>query len=217
MFSDIKAAIFDMDGTIVDSMWVWRKIDFDYLSARNLSIPDDLKQDIEHLSFEDTAKYFKKRFNIQDSVETIMDEWNQMAYDEYAKRVELKSGAKEFIVSLKNAGIKVGLATSNCDLLLETTLKRFNIYHHFDTIVTTNQVSRSKAFPDIYLLAAEKLNVKPDDCIVFEDILAAINGAKAAGMKVVAVEDDHSIDDRHLIKKHADQYITEFHELNAVI
>lgn len=217
MFKDIKAAIFDMDGTIIDSMWVWRKIDLDYLSARNISIPKDLKENIEHLSFEDTAKYFKKRFNLNDSVETIMNEWNEMAYDEYLNRVEIKSGAKDFIASLKKSGIKVALATSNCNLLLETALKKFDIYHHFDTIVTTDEVSRSKAFPDVYLLAAERLNVIPNDCIVFEDILTAINGAKAAGMKVVAVEDDHSLEDRHLIKKHADKYIVEFDELKEAI
>lgn len=217
MFKDIKAVIFDMDGTIIDSMWVWRKIDLDYLSARNISIPRDLKEHIEHLSFEDTAKYFKKRFNLEDSVETIMNDWNNMAYHEYLNKVEIKSGAREFIKALKTAGIKVALATSNCNLLLETALKKFDIYKHFDTIVTTDEVSRSKAFPDVYLLAAERLNVNPEECVVFEDILPAINGAKAAGMKVVAVEDDHSLDDRHLIKQHADKYIVEFHELSKAI
>lgn len=213
MLKNIKAAIFDMDGTLVDSLWVWNKIDLEYLEKRNISLPKDLKSYIEHLSFLETAKYFKGRFNIEDSIEDIMSEWTSMAYDKYAKEVKLKPGASAYISFLKSLGIKIGLATSNSQELLEVTLKNNNIYEYFDIICRTDEVLHGKDFPDIYLLAAERLGVSPEQCIVFEDILPAIIGAKAAGMKVVGVHDVNSEADASKIKEYADHYILKYEEL----
>ena len=213
MLTNIKAAIFDMDGTLIDSMWVWKKIDLEYLKRRNISLPKDLRFYIEHLSFLETAKYFKERFNIEDSTEVIMAEWTSMAYDEYKNEVKLKPGASAYLALLKSLGIKIGLATSNSQELLEVTLKNNNIYEYFDVICRTDEVLRGKDFPDIYLLAATRLDVSPDQCIVFEDILPAIIGAKAAGMKVVGVHDPNSEEDASKIKEYADHYILKYEEL----
>ncbi|MFD3155528.1 HAD family hydrolase [Haloimpatiens sp. FM7330] len=216
MLKNIKAAIFDMDGTIIDSMWVWSKIDNDYLAKRNISVPKDLKDSIEHLTFEETAKYFKNKFNIQDDIKTIMNEWNEMAYDEYKNNVKLKPGVKKFLSLLKSLDIKIALATSNCTLLLETALKQTGIYDYFEIITTTDEVNKGKSSPDIYLLTANKLNVKPEECIVFEDILPAVQGAKAAGMKVVAVHDPFSEYQKNELIKNADKYLTTYEEFEAV-
>lgn len=213
MLNNIKAAIFDLDGTLIDSMWIWGKIDADFLLKRGLEVPFDLKDNIEHLSFIDTAKYFKERFNLIDDVHAIMDEWNNMAFDEYANNIRLKSGAKEYLSLLKTMGIKVALATSNSIELLEAVLKNNDIYEYFDVITTTNEVSRGKNFPDIYLLSAEKLGVSPEECIVFEDILPAVMGAKAAGMKVVGVNDEYSEHQRENILSAADYFIYKYEDL----
>lgn len=217
MFKNIKAAIFDLDGTLIDSMWVWSKIDIDYLSQRGIDFPSDLRKEIEHLSFEDTALHFKKRFLIGDSVEEIMSTWNNIAYKEYLENITIKPGAKEFLHSLKKSGIKIALATSNCYTLLEVALKRFELYEYFDVIVTTDEASRSKAFPDVYLLAAEKLNVTPENCVVFEDILQAVLSAKMAKMMVVAVEDSHSIDDKDEIRNIADIFIKDYLQFQTAV
>ena len=217
MLKDIKAAIFDMDGTLVDSMWVWHRIDVEYLEKRNISVPKDLKENIEHLSFMETAKYFKKRFNLEDTIEEIMDEWNHMAIKEYSSNVKLKSGAKEFLSLLKTNAVKIGLATSNCDMLLQVALKNNDILHYFDCITTTNEVSRGKNFPDVYLLCANKLNVDPKECVVFEDILPAVMGAKAAGMKVVGVHDIHSENQKEDIMNLADLFIFDYDELTKAV
>lgn len=217
MLNNIKAAIFDMDGTLVDSMWIWEKIDIDFLKERNLDFPSDLRESIEHLSFEGVAEYFKKRFQLSENIDTIMDIWNNMAFNHYKYDVKLKPGAKEYLSFLKSSGIKLALATSNSDILLEVTLKKNDIFHYFDTIVTTSEVSRGKNFPDIYLLAADRLKVSPKDCIVFEDILPAIMGAKAAGMTVVGVQDDYSNKDKQLIMENADHYINEYTELSQAV
>lgn len=213
MLNNIKAAIFDMDGTLIDSMWVWKKIDLDYLKNKNLECPKDLKSNIQHLSFEETARYFKKTFNLSESPEEIMDQWNNMALEEYKENVKLKAGAKRYLDILKSLGIKIALATSNCSLLLETALKANGIYDYFDVITRTDEVSRGKHHPDVYLLTAERLGVKPEECIVFEDILPAVMGAKAAGMTVIGIHDELAEDQEQDIKNNADKFIYAYSEL----
>ncbi len=213
MLNNIKAAIFDLDGTLVDSMMIWEKIDIDYLKERGHELPKDLKNDIIHLSFKQTATYFKNRFNIEDSVETILKHWHDMAFKYYSTNVKLKDGVKEFLDKLKSNNIKIGLATSNSNELLEVCLKANNIYDYFDSITTTGETEKGKDSPDVYLLAAKRLDTTPDKCVVFEDILPAIKSAKVAGMKVIAVKDEFSIDSKEDIINASDKYITSFFEL----
>jgi len=203
----IKGVIFDLDGTLIDSMHVWEKIDYDYLKKRGIAVPEDLRENIEKLSFRETAIYFKERFKIPDPIEDIMDEWNNMAFDEYANNINLKKGVREFLSLLKTKGIKIALATTNCHKLLEVVLKKNDIWHYFDAISTSDEVGKGKEHPDIFLRTAEKLGLKPEECVVFEDILPAIMSAKAAGMTVIGVYDAYSQCDREKIKKHADGYI----------
>lgn len=214
MLNNIKGVIFDLDGTLVDSMGVWAKIDVDYLNNLGHEVPNNLKEEITHLGFKEVAKYFKKRFNIADSEEEIMKTWHDMAYIEYKENIKLKTGAREFLKQLKESNIKIGLATSNSYPLLEVSLKSNDIFDLFDSITITGEVSRGKNFPDVYLLAAERLGLDPKDCAVFEDILPAVKGALSAGMKVFAVE-DHTVSDeeRTEIKKYAHEYIESFNDL----
>ncbi|QAA35030.1 HAD family hydrolase [Clostridium manihotivorum] len=210
MLQNIKAAIFDLDGTLIDSLWIWDKIDTDYLINKGLTKPDNLKEEIGHLSFEQTALYFKNKFNISDNIEDIMDEWHSMAVAHYREDVKLKPGAKDFLLRLKALNIKIGLATSNSQELLRAALEANGVYELFDSITTTDEVSRGKNFPDVYLLAADKLGITPNECVVFEDILVAVKGAKAAGMKVVGVYDESSKDDVEQVKSIANRYIESY-------
>jgi len=213
MLTDIKGTIFDLDGTLVDSMWVWSQIDVDYLKKKGYSMPDDLRNEISNLSFQQTAVYFKERFSLTDSIEEILYDWHNMAFNHYSNNVKLKLGVKDFLNYLKANKIKISLATSNSVPLLEACLKNNGIYDYFDSITTTDEVSRGKNCPDVYLLAANKLGVNPRDCLVFEDILPAIQGAKAANMKVIAVKDDECLDSKKELLKYADKYINSFTEL----
>lgn len=213
MLTNIKAAIFDLDGTLINSMSLWDQIDIDYLTSKNIPVPSDLNDEISHLSFNQVAVYFKERFKLEDSLDDIKNTWNNMAYNHYSSDITLKDGVVEFLDFLKKSNIKIGLATSNSTELLEASLKFNKIYDYFDAITITDEVSIGKHEPDVYLLAAKKLNVKPEECIVFEDILPAIKGAKKAGMKVIAVEDECSVLDKDDIIKNSDEFINDFRVL----
>lgn len=205
-----KAVLFDLDGTLVDSMWVWRDIDIDFLSAIGRELPDDLQKCIEGMSFTETAEYFKKRFDIKDDVEDIKSKWNKMAYDKYTSEVKLKKGAKEFLARLKADGILVGIASSNSMTLIEGALKAEGVFEYFDAITTACEAGAGKPAPDIYLLAAKKLDVEPEKCLVFEDIPMGIMAGNAAGMTTVAVEDDYSKGMRDEKIKLASYYIEDY-------
>jgi HAD superfamily hydrolase (TIGR01509 family) len=143
----------------------------------------------------------------------ILNDWHSMAFNYYAKNVKLKSGVQDFLNHLRSNKIKIALATSNSIPLLEVCLKNNGIYDYFESITTTDEVANGKNFPDVYLLAAKKLGLEPKDCLVFEDILPAIHGAKAANMKVVAVKDEECLDSREELLKYADAYIDSFLDL----
>ena len=208
-----KAAIFDLDGTLIDSMGIWKVIDEEYLKKYGFDVPENLQEEITHLTIIETAMYFKEKFNIKDDIETIINTWNEMAYHHYSNNIKLKEGVIEFFDYLKNNNIKIALATSNTKILLEATLKNNNIYHYFDSITISEEVGVSKANPDIYLLSAQRLGVEPKDCIVFEDIVQAVRGAKLANMTVYSIYDESSADQKEELMRISDKYINNYLEL----
>lgn len=213
MLKDKKAVIFDLDGTLVDSMWMWKAIDIEYLGKFGISLPSTLQKDIEGMSFSETAVYFKETFQIPDSLEEIKADWNKMAYDKYTKEVDFKKGAIKFLEICIQKGIKLGIATSNSRELVDATMEALGAKQYFDCIMTSCEVDKGKPAPDIYLAVAKKLGVQPDECLVFEDIEMGILAGKNAGMEVCAIEDDFSMDQMEIKKKLADYYIKDYTEV----
>nr|WP_294488958.1 HAD family phosphatase [uncultured Anaerosporobacter sp.] len=213
MLNNIKAVIFDLDGTLVDSMWMWREIDVEYLSQFDIEVPSDLQQAVEGMSFSETAQYFKERFNLPDPVEVIKMQWNKMAWDKYGNEVPLKKGVIEFLEELRSRGIKTGIATSNSKELVEHVLKSLNITEYFDSVRTSCEAKKGKPAPDIYLLVADDLQVDPKDCLVFEDLALGIMAGKGAGMRVCTVFDPYSEDDRDRKRELADYYIDTYFDI----
>lgn len=208
-----KAVIFDLDGSLVDSMWIWKQIDIDYLGRFGHSLPDTLQEELEGKSFRETAIYIKERFQIEDTIEKMMDDWNKMAWDKYMLEVPLKDGADRFLAECRKRGILLGIASSNSRELVENVLSALNIRDYFSFIMTGSEAERGKPAPDIYLEVAKKLNVNPKDCLVFEDIPAGIMAGKGAGMTVYAVDDIYSAHQEEKKRKLADGYIKSYHEL----
>jgi len=213
ILKDIEACIFDMDGTLVDSMWVWAAIDIEYLTRHGHPVPPEMKREIEGLSMREVAVYFKNRFNISDDIDTIISDWNNMAIEKYTNEVPIKPGLKEFLVYLKQNNIKIGLFTSNSLVLAEAGLKGCEIYEYFNTLTAGCEGIKGKPDPEGYLVTAEKLSVKPENCLVFEDLVKGILAGKNAGMKTCAVKDNYSeyqIDEKKAL---ADYYIEDYYEI----
>lgn len=213
MIDTIKAVIFDLDGTLVDSMWMWAGIDDKFLKARGIDCPSDLEKKVEGMSFTETATYFKNRFDLTETVEEIKEIWMEMAMEQYRHQVPLKPGAAEFLELLHARHIPMGIATSNGRELVEAVVKSLHIGQYFKVIATSCEVAAGKPAPDIYLKVAKELFAEPEDCLVFEDVPAGIMAGKRAGMKVCAVEDEFSKHMEAEKRSLSDYYIRDYYEL----
>ena len=212
---ELEAVIFDLDGSLVDSMWMWKKIDMEYLERFGISLPENLQQEIEGMSFVETAGYFKEHFQIPDSIEEIGETWNRMAWDKYMYEVPLKPGVMDFLHTCRSHRIKLGIASSNSSALIMNVLEAHHIRDFFDCIKSGTDVIKGKPAPDIYLHVAKELNVNPQNCLVFEDITQGILAGKSAGTKVCAVEDAYSSEQWEEKIRLADLYISSYDELTA--
>lgn len=213
MLENTKGIIFDLDGTMVDSMWMWRQIDIEFMASRNLEFTEQLQHDIEGMSFRETAEYFVRTYPITESTEDLMMIWIDMAKDKYAHDVPLKPGIENFLKEAKKLGIKMGIATSNARELLDVVAGKYRFYDYVDAVLTANEVTRGKPAPDVYLAVAGKLGIAPKDCLVFEDIPAGIRAGLAAGMRVCAVEDAYSAGLLDQKKTLAHYYITSYDQI----
>ena len=210
MLDGIEAVLFDLDGTLVDSLWVWHEIDIEYLGRFGLTLPAGLQEDIGGMSFTETALYVKERFQIPDCVEKIKEDWNQMAWEKYTHQVPLKKGVSDFLALCRERGIRLGIATSNSRELVENILKTHGLEGYFDCIVTGCEVNKGKPSPDVYLEAARRCGVSPHDCLVCEDIVPGILAGKSAVMRVCAEEDTYSVEQREEKQRLSDYYISDY-------
>ncbi len=209
---EYKAAIFDLDGTLAESNSVWEKLDRVILERRGLSCSDEFIRKLTAMTYEDAAEELKK-IGLEISTEKLMSELNELAIYEYSNNIQLKDGAMEYFDYLKAGGKKICLATASPAYLYEPVLKHNGIYDYFDSFTTTEEVGKSKDYPDVYLKAAEKADVLPEQCVVFEDVLKGIKSASAVGMIPIGVYDKYSENDMDKIKEYAAKYIFSFDEM----
>lgn len=207
LLSGKRAFLFDLDGTLVDSMWMWGAIDIEYLGKFGISCPKDLQKAIEGMSFTETAIYFKERFSLPDSLEQIKADWIAMSIEKYRTEVPLKPGVRRFLEEAEGKGIQMAICTSNGREMVDAVLGALKIRDFFTCVITGCEVAAGKPSPDIYLEAARRLSVKPEECAVFEDVPAGILAGKRAGMTVFAVEDDFSKGMEQEKRRLADGYI----------
>ena len=210
---NIEGAVFDLDGTLLDSSWVWEKVDEKFLGDRGFQVPDDYVDEISPLGAERAAVYTIERFGLNEDKDDIVREWIEMAKKEYATEIVCKPYAKEFLEELQKLNIKMAVATSSDRELFMKTLEREGILKYFQKIVTVDEVERGKGYPDIYEEAARRIKVNPHKCLVFEDILAGVTGASLGEFNVVAVFDEKSKHNWEKIKSISKYSINDYKEL----
>jgi HAD superfamily hydrolase (TIGR01509 family) len=208
----IKGAIFDLDGTLFDSMFIWDTIGEKYLSSIGYEPKENLNETFKTMSLYNAACYYKSEYGVTLSVDEIMDGVNRMVEKYYINEVQLKPGVYDFVKHLHNIGVKMCIATATDKYLVEAALERCGINECFSEIFTCTSVGHSKDEPDIYREALKHLSTPKDDTVVFEDAIYAIRTAKKDGFRVVAIY-DKSEENQAEVKSLFDYYVTDYTQI----
>lgn len=205
----IRGAVFDLDGTLLDSMFIWDTIGEDYLRSLGKEPRENLKETFKTFTLEQSAHYYREHYGVTLSVDAIIDGVNQMVENYYINVVPLKPGVADFLNKLDNYGVKMCIATVTNQHLVEAALSRLGVIEYFSGIFTCASVGHGKEEPHIYREALKHLQTVKAETIVFEDALYALKTAKADGFLTAAVYDSHE-DNQAELKAMADCYIENY-------
>ena len=205
----IKGAIFDFDGTLVDSMFIWDTFGEDYLRTLGKEPKENLTETFKTFTLEKAAEYYREHYGVELSVLEIVDGVNEMVAEIYKTRVTLKDGVREFLEALQSQGVKMCVATVTDKPIVEDVLEGLGIRDFFDGILTCAEVGYNKETPHIYRASLEVLGTKKEETVVFEDALHAFMTAKNDGFPVAAVYDKHEPRQMEM-RAAADYYISDF-------
>ena len=210
---DITAAIFDMDGTLIDSTDIWHEIDRKFFAKRGMEIPKDYAQHIVHLGLTQAAIYTKETYGFKESIQEIIDEWHNMSIDMYEHHVPLKEGALELLELFKKNNVKMAIATANDERLYRPCLERLGIENYFDYVADVNSAKEGKQSAKIYLDLAKQMNAKPENTLVLEDMPTCVKTAHKSGFVAIAVYDNASKDYDEQKRMDSHLFIKDFSEL----
>ena len=214
---EINAVIFDMDGTLIDSTGLWHEIDMLFFAKRGMELPKDYAQKIVHLGLRKAAELTRELYGVKETPDEIIHEWRQMALDMYHNDVELKPGAIALLETLKSNGLKLAIATANDAELYMPCIMRLGIGDYFDFIADVNSSKEGKNNAKIYLDLTEKMNSKPENTLVLEDMPTCIKTVYDAGFVTVAVADKASEKFDEDKKTNSHLFINNFQELINIL
>ena len=202
-------AIFDMDGTLVDSMGYWNQLSDEYLSRHGIpGLSPELKEESIALTMLGSAQLFIREFGLPFTPEQISAEINGLMEEHYRRDVPLKPGAADFLRRLQAAGVKMCIASSTAPYLIDICLNRLGVRDCFQFLLSCEEVGVGKNRPDVYLEAARRLGGTPKNTVIFEDILVASATAKKAGFTLGVIYDSNSEAEQAQLKALADHYFT---------
>ena len=209
----IKGAIFDLDGTILDSMFIWSEIGYKFLEKKNIHLPAGADEQFTTMSLMEAAEYYIKHFDNTATIEGIVADINSLVENFYFNEVLKKPGIEEFLEFLKNRGVKMCVATATDKYMVENALERNGLLHYFSEIYTCNGVGAGKNSSLIYDISLEHLGTTKEETFVFEDALYAIETANKAGYNIVGIKDVSEKADPEVIKGYCNYFINNYKEI----
>jgi len=223
MDEPLRAVIFDLDGVLVDSEPWWNKIDAKLLAEYGVDYHGEYHREVLGVSYRLAVEFYKTKFGISVPTEELVKRRGEIATEFFANRVGLFPNAKRVLEELRkirppgsDMKLRLALATSSVSTSARPFLDRHHLTRFFDVVVTGDEIERGKPEPDIYLSTAEKLGLRPNECLVVEDSLSGIAAAKAAKMRVAAIPDRRFVDPREYEKK-ADFLLNDLANIPALV
>ena len=208
---DKQYAIFDMDGTLVDSMAYWKNLAKEYLALQGIThIPDMILEKIKPMTMTESATLFIEKFGINRTPESVVNEMNALMDIHYYKDIPLKKGIKEYLKKLHNSGTTMCVASATAVPLVEACLKRLGIIEYFSFLLSCETIGVGKSKPNIYYESAKRLGAEPSDIAVYEDALYAAETAKKAGFYVIGVFDESAKKNFASLKEISDEIIIDW-------
>ena len=213
LIKESKGLIFDFDGTLVDSVSLWENVDVNFFHSRGMEVPETYQDEIVHLSFRDMAELTCRKYCPDVTPDHVIEIWLEMAEKEYADNIVTIDGVEEFLFLMKKEGKRMALATANRESLYKPCLTRNGIDGYFDLFSDVNTLQTSKNDPLVYLTCTKHFGLRPEECVVFEDILIGINTAKSVGFKTIGVLSGYSKEKENEMMAAADFCIRDYKEL----
>ncbi|WP_428770079.1 HAD family phosphatase [Treponema sp. HNW] len=211
--TDFDGAVFDMDGTLVDSMRIWQSMGSSYIRSKGLTPEPNLDRTLYPLTIIDAADYLNTRYNLGMKREDVIAGCNAVVEEKYRTTVGLKPAVPEFLKMMEKHGIKASIATATDRHLVEIVLERLKIDRFFTGIVTSTEAGSAKAdSPVIFHKARELLGTSIEKTVVFEDAFFAVRTAKQAGYPVAALHDETAQCPPEKMKEYCDWYAESFRE-----
>ena len=212
-----QGIIFDLDGTLLDSMTMWENVGRDYLQKQGISAPENLSRRLRSLSFIQAARLFQEEFGVQQSLTEILKEIYQIPEDQYRLHIPLKSGAKELLDALREKNIPICVATETDLDSAESALKRLQVLDYFAFVLSCQNLGIGKTDPFIYREAAKSMQIPSEKTLVIEDSLYSVRTAKRAGFSVAGVYDASSASDWQEIQAISDLSVVSLDQLIPLI
>ena len=209
----MKGAIFDVDGTILDSMGAWFDATYKFFDEQGIVMDAEEINEFKEMPLEESIPKIRDDNNLDMTVEEIFAWFLKYVGMQYELHIPAKKGVCEYIERLHGNGVKIALATSGYKDMCEKAFRRLGIWDYIGACAFSSEVGVNKSNPDVYLLAAERIGVEPADCVVFEDIVTGLNGSTKGGFKTVAVADESNAAQRDEMREIADRFIEDFTEL----
>ena len=188
---DKRFAIFDMDGTLVDSMVYWKRLAAEFLESKGVrTISPDILERIKPMTMTESAALFIEEYDLPGTAESVAAEMNTMMDEHYRKDIPLKPGAAVYLEALHRKGVTMCVASATAEDLMDACLTRLGVAQYFSFLLSCETVGTGKNRPDVYWESAKRLGAEPTEIAVYEDALYAAETAKQAGFYTIAVQDD---------------------------